>query len=179
MDNRPRSSGLFERLRRALPRRRRPFPELPDVTLRPIGVVRNKMRAPEDAHRDDSESRIIVRPELADALLGLDSWSHIWVLFYPHRIPQEVLGSKHQLHPRDDPANPLQGVLATRSQIRFNPVLMTPVRLLSVKGNVLRVRGLDAIDGTPVLDIKPYIPLYDAVPGAAMPEWVQRQAQPQ
>ena len=70
--------------------------------------------------------------------------------------------------------NPLQGVLATRSQIRFNPILVTSVRLLGVKGNVLRVKGLDAIDGTPVLDVKPYIPRFDSVPEAMTPEWVTR-----
>ena len=117
-------------------------------------------------------SRIVVRPELADALLGLERYSHVLVLFWPHRVPADVIGSKHRLHPRDDPANPLQGVLATRSQIRFNPILVTAVRLLGVKGNVLRVRGLDAIDGTPVLDIKPYVPYFDSVPDAAVPGWV-------
>jgi tRNA (Thr-GGU) A37 N-methylase len=66
-------------------------------------------------------------------------------------------------------------VLATRSQIRFNPVLVTAVRLLKVKGNVLKVKGLDAIDGTPVLDIKPYVPAFDSVPEARVPEWVRRE----
>jgi tRNA-Thr(GGU) m(6)t(6)A37 methyltransferase TsaA len=149
------------------------FPDLDPVGLWPIGVVRSRVTDTNElGDASELESRIVVRPELEGALLGLDGWSHIQVLFWPHQVPETVRGSQLQLHPRDDPENPLQGVLATRSQIRFNPILCTAVPLLSVKGNVLRVRGLDAIDGTPVLDIKPYVPRFDSVPEATMPEWV-------
>ncbi len=169
---------MLERVRRLFPRGGEPaFPELPDVTLRPIGVVRNGVH--DTVQRDWREvtSRIVLRPELADALLGLDTYSHVFVLFWPHQVPDAVRGSKHRLHPVDDPQFPLQGVLATRSQIRFNPILVTVVPLLGVKGNVLRVRGLDAVDGTPVLDIKPYVPFYDAVPDAKVPPWVIERAE--
>ncbi len=166
---------MLQRLRQLFAAKPQPVPDLPPVTLRPIGVVRNGVAEPTPEGWKDTVSRIVIRPELADALLGLDGWSHILVLFWPHRVPREVIGSKHRLHPRDDPANPIQGVLATRSQIRFNPVLVTAVRLLKVKGNVLKVKGLDAIDGTPVLDIKPYLPAFDSVPEARVPEWVTRQ----
>jgi tRNA-Thr(GGU) m(6)t(6)A37 methyltransferase TsaA len=107
-------------------------------------------------------------------LLNLDSYSHVIVIFWPHRVPDEVRGSKPQLHPRDDEQYPLMGVLATRSQVRPNPVLTTPVALLGIEGATLRVRGLDAIDGTPVLDVKPYLPHHDAVPDARVPEWVSQ-----
>jgi len=169
---------MFDAIRRLLSRERR-VPELPEIVLRPVGVVRNGVRDTGSGAWEDVVSEIVVRPEVEDALLGLDTYSHVLVLFWPHRVPEEVRGSKHRLHPRDDPANPLQGVLATRSQIRFNPVLVTPVRLLGVKGNVLRVRGLDAIDGTPVLDVKPYIPQIDCVPEATVPEWVCERAEHQ
>lgn len=161
--------GIFSRSRDE------PFPDLPDVTLRPIGVVRNGVREPAPEGWQDVRSTIVVRPELADALLGLDGFSHVLVLFWPHLIPADVLGSKHRLHPRDDPQNPLQGVLATRSQIRFNPILVTAVRLLRLKGNALTVQGLDAVDGTPVLDLKPYVPYFDSVADAALPGWVTAQ----
>ena len=166
---------MLKRLKKFFSREPEPFPDLPDVTLRPIGFVRNGVREPPPEGWQDVVSRITVRPELADALLGIDGWSHITVLFWPHLVPEEVRGSKHRLHPRDDPENPLSGVLATRSQIRFNPVLTTSVRLLSVKRNVLRVKGLDAIDGSPVLDIKPYVPRFDSVPDARMPDWITRE----
>ena len=165
---------MLKRIRKLFSRRPEPVPHLPDVTLQPIGVVRNGVSEPPPEGWQDVVSRIVIRPELADALLGIEGWSHITVLFWPHLVPEDVRGSKHRLHPRDDPQNPLSGVLATRSQIRFNPVLTTSVPLLSVKGNVLRVKGLDALDGSPVLDIKPYIPRFDSVPDARMPDWITR-----
>ncbi len=168
---------VLNQLKRILSRRPKQFPELADVTLHPIGVVRSRIKETGDS-RDwqQTECSIIIRPELTGALLGLDTYSHVMVLFWPHLVPDEVRGSKHRLHPRDDPQNPLQGILATRSQIRFNPILVTTVVLLNVKRNVLRVRGLDAIDGTPVLDVKPYIPHFDSVPGAKAPEWISEMA---
>lgn len=166
---------MLDRLKRLIKRGDEPFPELPGVTIQPIGVVRNGKTEPPQDGWQSVESRIVIRPDLEDALLGLDGWSHVLVLFWPHLVPADVRGSKHRLHPRDDPENPLQGVLATRAQIRFNPILSTAVKLLNVRGNVLKVRGLDALDGTPVLDVKPYIPRFDSVPEATMPEWVTRE----
>lgn len=167
---------MIDRIRRLFGRGTSQVPPLPPVTLRPIGVVRNGVKQPAPGGWESVVSRIVVRPELEDALLGLDTYSHIIVLFWPHRVPEDVRGSKQRLHPLDDPGNPLQGVLATRSQIRFNPVLLTAVPLLGLKANVLRVRGLDAIDGTPVLDLKPYIPHFDSVPEARLPDWVRERA---
>jgi tRNA (adenine37-N6)-methyltransferase len=163
--------NLISRILRRPPE---PFPELPEVTLRPIGIVRNSIKEsqPPGFDWDPVTTRILVRPELADGLLGLDTYSHVKVIFWPHLVPPGVIGSKHRLHPRDDPQNPLQGILATRSQIRFNPLLVTAVPLVSVKGNVVTVRGLDAVDGSPVLDVKPYIPHFDSVPDAKVPAWI-------
>ena len=167
-------------IRRLFQRPASEIPELPEITLRPIGVVRNAVKEPQPPGFDWShvKSRILIRPDLVDSLLGLDSYSHVKVLFWPHLVPAEVIGSKHRLHPRDDPENPLQGILATRSQIRFNPILVTAVPLLSVKGDAVRVRGLDAIDGTPVLDIKPYFPHFDSIPDARVAEWATRGREP-
>ena len=167
---------MLDRLRRLFSRSPEP-PPLRDITLRPIGVVRNRVKEPTPNSWGEVRSRIVVRRELAEALLGLDGYSHIHVLFWPHQVPEEVRGSKPRLHPMDDPANPLQGVLATRSQIRFNPILTSVVPLLRVKGNVLHVRGLDAVDGSPVLDVKPYIPHHDSIPEAKVPQWVTERVQ--
>jgi len=165
-------------IRRLFARPSKDVPELPPVTLRPIGVVRSRVKESQPPGFDWSGvvSRIVVRPELADALLGLDTFSHVKVLFWPHLIPPDVIGSKHRLHPRDDPQNPLQGILATRSQIRFNPILVTAVPLISVSGNTIKVRGLDAIDGTPVLDVKPYVPHFDSISEAKVPAWLTQAA---
>ena len=164
---------MIQRIRRLFSREPEAFPDLPPVTLNPIGIVRSKIAEPND-WRDWAATtcRIVLRPEFTPALLGLNTYSHITVLFWPHQVPDDVRGSKLQLHPRDDPQYPLMGLLATRAQIRFNPILKTVVALLGIKDNVLTVRGLDAIDGTPVLDIKPYIPHFDSVPDAKTPEWL-------
>ncbi len=163
---------MLDRFRRAVKRTPEPYPDLPDVTLRPIGYVRSRIKETMPDGWADVESRIVIRPDLEPMLLNIGEYSHIIVVFWPHLVPDDVRGSKPQLHPRDDDKNPLMGVLATRSQIRPNPVLTSPVPLLEVKGNVLRVRGLDAIDGTPVLDIKPYLPHYDSISDARVPGWV-------
>jgi tRNA-Thr(GGU) m(6)t(6)A37 methyltransferase TsaA len=74
----------------------------------------------------------------------------------------------------EDPP-PERGVLATRSQLRPNPIGTSVVKVLRRRKSVLRVQGLDALDGTPVLDIKPYLPAYDAVPEAVLPPWAVRR----
>ena len=166
---------MLDRLRRLFSRGAEP-PPLADVSLRPIGIGRNRVKEPMSEGWAEVTSQIVLRPELAEALLGLDTYSHIYVLFWPHQISEEVRGSKPQLHPLDDEANPLQGVLATRSQIRFNPILVSAVPLLKVEKNVLQVRGLDAVDGSPVLDVKPYIAYFDCIAEAKVPQWVEERS---
>ena len=163
---------MLDRIRRAVNRAPEPYPDLPDVTLHPIGYVRNRIKETMADGWSDVESRIVLRPDLEPMLLNIGDYSHITVVFWPHLVPDDVRGSKPQLHPRDDDKYPLMGILATRSQIRPNPLLVSLVPLLEVKGNVLRVRGLDAVDGTPVLDIKPYLPHYDEIPDTRVPGWV-------
>jgi tRNA-Thr(GGU) m(6)t(6)A37 methyltransferase TsaA len=163
---------MLERFRRAFRRVPTAFPELPDVTTRPIGYVKSRIKQTMPDGWADIECEVVLRPELEPMLLNLRDYSHVIVVFWPHLVPEDIRGSKPQLHPRDDERNPLMGVLATRSQIRPNPILTSPVRLLSVKRAVLKVRGLDAVDGTPVLDVKPYLPFFDSVPDARVPKWV-------
>ncbi len=164
---------MLDRLRRAFRREPEAYPELPDVRLTPIGYVRNRVKEPMPDGWANVESRVIIRPQLTDKLHNLADYSHVIIVFWPHEVPADVRGSKPQLHPRDDEENPLMGVLATRSQIRPNPLLVTPVPLLAVNDNVLKVRGLDAIDGSPVLDVKPYLPYYDSIADARLPKWVE------
>lgn len=148
------------------------IPEAPAFpSLRPIGWVRNGVREPEAHGWEHLESELYLQPELAPGLEGLAGFSHLIVLFWMHLIPLErrLAG---RLHPGDREDLPLVGTFATRTQLRPNPIGLTVVRLLSVKEALLRVRGLDAVDGTPVLDIKPYLPPYDAPKDARMPPWV-------
>ena len=140
------------------------------VSLRPIAVVRNNVFEPMPEGWEGVRSDLIFREELMGALDGIEAYSHIIVVFACHQVPDEE--RTLHLHPRGDPRLPEQGVLATRSQRRPNAVGVTVVPLLRRRRNILRVLGLDAIDGTPVLDIKPYLPPYDSVAEASMPDWV-------
>ena len=103
-------------------------------------------------------SRIEIEPDLTEALDNLDEFSHIIVIYWMH---QSLGPAPKKVHPGNNPERPLMGVFATRSPARPNPVGKATVRLLQRQGNILKVKGLDAIDGTPVIDIKPYIPDFD------------------
>jgi len=122
------------------------------VTYRAIGYVENKFDEPAAPDKIRAvESRIILDPALTEGLRGLEPGQRAIVIFDFHRSK----GSKLLQHPRGDRNRPRRGVFALRSPRRPNPIGVTVVDLLAVEGNVLRVRGLDAINGTPVLDIKP------------------------
>ena len=149
---------------------------MPSAVFSPVGVVRNAVKESQMFGWESVESRIVVRRELANALDGLEGFSHVIVLFWIDRVPEEERGLT-RIRPMGDPTLPLLGVFATRTQLRPNPIGVSVVPLLARKGNELRVRGLDAIDGTPVLDVKPYIPHYDSVPQANIPAWASEVAE--
>ncbi|MCY4616487.1 MAG: tRNA (N6-threonylcarbamoyladenosine(37)-N6)-methyltransferase TrmO [Chloroflexi bacterium] len=141
------------------------------IEMTPIGVVRSDER---DVRRQDwsrVRSEVELRPELADTLEGLDGFSHVIVVGWLDQIPGE-LRERRQAHPGGDERLPLLGSFALRGA-RPNPVAVTVCRLRGIKGSTLRVEGLDLVDGTPVLDVKPYIAVYDAVPDAKLPRWAQ------
>jgi tRNA-Thr(GGU) m(6)t(6)A37 methyltransferase TsaA len=141
------------------------------VSVRPIGIVRNNVKQPRMDGWAEVRSDIIVRDELGPALDGIEGYSHVIVVFAFHKVPEseQVL----RVTPRGDARIPEQGVLATRSQLRPSLIGVSVVKQLRRRHNILRVEGLDAIDGTPVLDIKPYFPNYDAVPAAGIPDWAR------
>jgi tRNA-Thr(GGU) m(6)t(6)A37 methyltransferase TsaA len=122
--------------------------------------------------RDDSGAFLDLDPAYLDALRGLDGFSHVTILYWFDRNDTPEKRRTLLVHPRNDPANPLTGVFATRSPRRPNLLGMDTARLISVEGNRVRIDGTDALDGTPVIDLKPYIPVSDAFPEAAVPEWV-------
>jgi tRNA-Thr(GGU) m(6)t(6)A37 methyltransferase TsaA len=125
--------------------------ESKDPSFKPIGIVRNKFSEPTNPDiLKASTSRIEIEPELMDGLTGLSSGSKVLVIFYFHKSE----GYELLQHPRGDQTRPLRGVFALHSPHRPNPIGVTEVELLEVQDNVLTVRGLDAIDGTPVLDLK-------------------------
>jgi tRNA-Thr(GGU) m(6)t(6)A37 methyltransferase TsaA len=139
----------------------------------PIGTVTSPVTEGVDFGWGDVVSEIVVDPSLADGLKGLESFSHILVVFAMHKSTW-VVGTDLVRRPQGRDDMPFIGIFAQRAKHRPNPIGITCVRLLGVTGNVLSVQGLDAIDGTPVLDIKPYFPQYDAAGDARVPEWVDK-----
>lgn len=141
-------------------------PEPPsEVTLRAIGFVRNDVVKPRPHGWEKVVSGLEFLSEHDAKLAGIEAYSHVIVVTYldvaaaaPVKPETLTLASGNTY-----------GVLATRSQLRPNHLGVSVVQLLSHEGATLRVRGLDAIDGTPVLDIKPYLPEYDSAPGAKVP----------
>lgn len=122
------------------------------LTFRPIAFVENDARAPAAPEAIEAmESRIVLDVDLAEGLMGMEPGRPVMVVFSFHRAH----GSELLQHPRGDEARPLRGVFALRSPHRPNPIGVSVANLISIKGNVLRLRGLDCIDGTPVLDLKP------------------------
>jgi tRNA-Thr(GGU) m(6)t(6)A37 methyltransferase TsaA len=132
------------------------YPE-PAIVLRPVGVVRSPIVQP----ADDCWGDVLATIELdgtqfpRDCTLGLEEYSHVEVVFYLHRIPAETIVSGAR-HPRGRADWPKMGVFAQRTKDRPNRIGITTCRLESVDGLTVRVRELDAVDGTPVLDLKPY-----------------------
>ncbi len=135
----------------------------PGYTVRPIGYVRGpatrKVEAPRQPYvARHVEGRIELAPAYEHAVHDLEGFEHIWVLAWMDRVE----GWRPKvLPPRSETR---RGVLATRSPHRPNPIALSAVELLRVEGTTLHVRGLDLLDGTPVLDIKPYLPFADAIP---------------
>ena len=121
-----------------------------EVKLRVIGTVRNGRESAADQGWGAVESAIEMRPDFAPGLLGLDQFSHVIVLFYMHRDDDHEPTTLTR-RPRHRADLPLLGVFAQRARMRPNPVGITAVEIVRVEPERLVVRGLDAIDGTPVL----------------------------
>jgi tRNA-Thr(GGU) m(6)t(6)A37 methyltransferase TsaA len=142
-------------------------PAIPDepATYKPIGVVSNRVKESRIDGWNDVRSDIILREDLAPALESIDGFSHLIVVFHMHRIPSADARSSIAVSGTN------RGVLATRSQLRPNPIGVAVVPLIERRENVLRVQGLDALNGSPVLDIKPYLPPYDSISNSHLPAW--------
>ncbi|MFP3984726.1 MAG: tRNA (N6-threonylcarbamoyladenosine(37)-N6)-methyltransferase TrmO [Candidatus Bathyarchaeia archaeon] len=144
---------------------------LKKVKIEYIGSV--KRASPNENVKDKNLiSKIVLRGELAEALDGIEDYSHIFVIFWLHKVSDgEKLIMK--VHPQAKLELPLTGIFATRTPNRPNPVGLTLVRLLKRDGETLWVKGLDAFDGTPVLDIKPYYG-EDISEDIRVPRWMTR-----
>lgn len=160
--------SLLSRLRGTLPGGK-PFIPRDPLSYRAIGVVRNHVHSPRTEGWEDVRSDIILRDDLAETLDPIEGFSHVIVVFHFDRVPDVV--RRHSLPVGNETDPPERGVLATRSQLRPNPIGVSVAEVMHRRQGVLRVKGLDALNGSPVLDLKPYLPAYDARPDATLPAW--------
>ena len=127
------------------------------MELSPIGVVESPLTdpatAPKQGREGAPEAVLVIQPEVAAGLDGIAAGDEVIVLTWLDRADRAVL----RVHPRDDPANPERGVFSTRSADRPNPIGLHVVEVVEIDGARLRVRNLEAVHGTPVLDLKPVI----------------------
>ncbi len=141
------------------------------ITLQPLGVVRNSRQLVEDDNWGGVVSEIVIDKAIgAEGLAGIEEFSHAEVIFYFHQVEEQkiVTGARH---PRNNPTWPKVGILAQRGKNRPNRLGLATVKILKREENKLYVEGLDAIDGTPVLDIKPVMQEFLPKEAIRQPEW--------
>ncbi|MFX1274481.1 MAG: tRNA (N6-threonylcarbamoyladenosine(37)-N6)-methyltransferase TrmO [Promethearchaeota archaeon] len=160
-----------------------------NLIINPIGIVKNKankevlkysnkdltldLNTAINQGSDLIKSKIIINEEYRDCLEGIDDFSHIIIFFWTHKVPDNARQIK-KVHPAGIKKMPIKGIFATRSPVRPNPICKTTVKLIERKGDVLFVEGLDAIDNTPVIDIKPHIPFYDSPINVKLANWMYK-----
>ncbi len=164
-----------------------------EMILKPIGVVRNTL-TPRASKKDVTEqdlqeriaeirakqerlrnlvSELVIDPNLEPLLEGIEEFSHIVVLYWPHLLPAESRNVQ-KVHPMRRKDLPQRGIFATRSPARPNPVLISTVRLLKRANNILRVQALEAENGSPIVDIKPYVDIEPEAENPHFPDWLRQ-----
>jgi tRNA-Thr(GGU) m(6)t(6)A37 methyltransferase TsaA len=136
-----------------------------EYAVKPVGIVR----------KEGGRPRIEVYPDYVQGLSGLEQFSHIVVLYWFHQNDTPGKRKTLAVHPRGDKNNPLTGVFATRSPARPNLIGITTCELISVDRATLHLDRIDALDGTPVIDIKPYMAGSGPVSPVRVPDWAQKQ----
>jgi tRNA-Thr(GGU) m(6)t(6)A37 methyltransferase TsaA len=123
----------------------------------PIGRVESPLTdeatAAKQGHEGSPEAWLVFEPAVLDGLDGIAAGDEVILLTWLDRADRDVL----RVHPRDDVSNPMRGVFSTRSADRPNPIGLHPVQIVEIEGNRVRVRNLEALDGTPIVDVKPVI----------------------
>lgn len=143
-----------------------------EIKMSPIGFVKNSVKIKKDVSWGEDTSVIEFKEEYHSGLKGLEDFSHAIILFY---LDKASYDSKKHLNrrPQNRDDMPLVGIFSQRGKDRPNRIGETTVKIVSVSDSTLTVKSLDAIDGTAILDIKPYYPAYDRK-DASVPEWVDR-----
>ena len=141
--------------------------------MKPIGFVKSPVSEQSDENWGKVVAEIHINESYSQGLQGLREFSHVTVVFLMHQAtfnPSTDLARR----PRGRTDMPAVGIFAQRAKHRPNPLGITSVPLIKIEKNVLTVKGLDAIDGTPVLDIKPYVSAFDRIDQPVIPEWMNR-----
>lgn len=136
--------------------------------LFPIGTV----------HHREGEAWIEIFPAYLDGLLGIEQFSHINVLYWLHENDDQEGRSVLQVHPCGNEANPLTGVFATHSPRRPNLIALTRCRVMAVEGSRIVVEAIDALHGSPVVDIKAFFPDDECAGGYRFPRWEKSEDDP-
>ena len=164
-----------------------------EMIIKPVGYVRSELKSPslkvkgEDIALENALkqaaiearairtliSEVVIRDELKGILDGLEDFSHALVLYWPHLLPPHGR-SLVKVHPMGQKAFPLVGIFSTCSPARPNPILVTAVRVLEKAGNILKVQGLEAVDGSPIIDIKPYTLTYCSAEDVKLSDWMDQ-----
>jgi len=149
---------------------------LQKITLKVIGKVRNSIHKKNREGWESVISEVIIDPKYEEGLEGIEDYSHLLILFWLSRMSPRDRGRGRlmKIHPKSRLDLPLVGVFSTRTQYRPNPIGLTLVQLLKRRKNILEVQGLDAINGTPVLDIKPISPRTEFPRRTRVPKWYYR-----
>ena len=148
------------------------------LNIEPIGTVASAVSDAEtlDAGWSQVVADIVINPDYEPALIGIEDWSHVLVIFVMHEAHFDP-AAHLVFRPKQRDDMPAVGAFAQRSRYYPNSIGITAVKVLRVSANRLTVQGLDAIDGTPVLAIKPYAPVFDNVHDPAVPVWFVRLMQ--
>ena len=143
------------------------------INLRPVGIVKNNRKEVKDDYWGSIVSEIILTVDFSDeALWGLKEFSHVEILFYMDKVKEEkiVIGARH---PRGDKNLPKVGIFSQRGKNRPNKLGLSRAKILKVEGKSLFLEGLDAVDSTPILDIKPYTKCFLPKEEIFEPSWIQ------
>ena len=140
------------------------------IKIKPLGQAKNKVVKPTLPGWKDVVTKIVIDKKYAKGLDGIEDYSHVIVVYWMDKEKECHL--KH--HPQGRVDIPFVGIFACRCPQRPNRIAISTVELIKRLGNIITVKGLDIVNGTPILDIKPYTPQYDSVDKAKVPDWVSK-----
>lgn len=141
-----------------------------DIIIKPLGVAKNDINKPTLPGWKGVVTEIEINKKYSKGLDGIEDYSHVIVVYWINKEKECHL--KH--HPQGREDVPYIGIFVCRCPQRPNRIAMSTVELLERKGNIIKVRGLDILNGTPIIDVKPYTPQYDKIDKSKVPTWVNR-----